>query len=210
MRRGPDRARPASNLPTAISFRRKPGITLGYCSKMASSHGARPSGSSHSMPTATRRQFLGAGTATMATVATATQRTGGSARRPNILYIHSHDTGRYTQPYGVSVPAPNLQRLAGESVLFRMAFSGAPTCSPSRAALLTGQCAHSSGMLGLAHRGFALNAYQQHIVHTLKPAGYTTVLAGLQHVAKDPEIIGYDKILPHQDTHAENVAPAAV
>jgi hypothetical protein len=32
--------------------------------------------------------------------------------RPNILYIHSHDTGRYIQPYGHAVPTPNLQRLA--------------------------------------------------------------------------------------------------
>ena len=35
-------------------------------------------------------------------------------RYPNILYIHSHDTGRYIQPYGHAVPTPNLQRLAEE------------------------------------------------------------------------------------------------
>ncbi len=130
--------------------------------------------------------------------------------RPNIVYIHSHDSGRYLSPYGQSVPTPNLQRLAQEGILFRKAFSAAPTCSPSRAALLTGLYPHSSGMLGLAHRGFSLNDYQQHIVHTLKPAGYTSVLAGLQHVAKVPETIGYDKILPHKDTSAVHVAPAAV
>ena len=28
---------------------------------------------------------------------------------PNILYLHSHDTGRYVQPYGHAVPTPNLQ-----------------------------------------------------------------------------------------------------
>ena len=53
--------------------------------------------------------------------------------RPHILYIHSHDTGRYLQPYGHAVPAPNLQRLAEAGVLFRQAFDAAPTCSPSRA-----------------------------------------------------------------------------
>jgi N-sulfoglucosamine sulfohydrolase len=130
--------------------------------------------------------------------------------RPNIVYIHSHDSGRYLSPYGQSVPTPNLQRLAQEGILFRKAFSAAPTCSPSRAALLTGLYPHSSGMLGLAHRGFSLNDYQQHIVHTLKPAGYTSVLAGLQHVAKVPETIGYDRVLPHKDTSAVHVAPAAV
>ena len=30
--------------------------------------------------------------------------------RPNILYIHSHDTGRYVQPYGHNIPTPNIQR----------------------------------------------------------------------------------------------------
>ena len=70
-------------------------------------------------------------------------------KRPNILYIHSHDTGRYVQPYGHDVPSPNIQQLAEQGVLFRQNFCAAPTCSPSRAALLTGQCAHSSGMLVL-------------------------------------------------------------
>jgi len=115
--------------------------------------------------------------------------------RPNILYIHSHDTGRYIQPYGHAVPTPNLQRLAEEGVLFRQAFSAAPTCSPSRAALLTGRWAHSSGMVGLAHRGFVLNDYRQHIVNTLRQAGYHTALCGIQHVAKQAETIGYDEVL---------------
>ena len=58
--------------------------------------------------------------------------------RPNILYIHSHDTGRYVQPYGYAIPTPSIQRLAEQGILFRKAFSAAPTCSPSRASLLTG------------------------------------------------------------------------
>ncbi|HHW08389.1 MAG TPA: sulfatase [Firmicutes bacterium] len=125
---------------------------------------------------------------------------------PNIVYIHSHDTGRYIQPYGHAVPTPHLQALAEEGVLFRRAFCAAPTCSPSRAALLTGQAPHSSGMLGLAHRGFSLNDYSQHIVHTLRRTGYTSALAGVQHVARDPEMIGYDQVLGKED--AEKLAIA--
>ncbi|HVB29317.1 MAG TPA: twin-arginine translocation signal domain-containing protein, partial [Terriglobia bacterium] len=30
-----------------------------------------------------------------------------TASRPNILYIHSHDTGRMTSPFGYAVPTPN-------------------------------------------------------------------------------------------------------
>ena len=116
---------------------------------------------------------------------------------PNILYIHSHDTGRYIQPYGHAVPTPNMQRLAEQGILFRQSFCAAPTCCPSRAALLTGQSAHSSGMLGLSHLGFSLTDYRQHILHTLRGAGYHSVLSGVQHIANiaDPSIIGYDRLL---------------
>src|SRR3954454_7065965 len=104
-----------------------------------------------------------------------------SARPFNIVYIHSHDSGRYLQPYGYPVPTPNLRKLAGQGVLFRQAFSAAPTCSPSRACLLTGQFAHQNGMIGLAHRGFAMNDYGKHILHTLRGSGYRSVVAALQH-----------------------------
>ena len=131
-------------------------------------------------------------------------------RKPNILYIHSHDTGRYIQPYGYNVPTPNLQKLASEGVMFRQAFDAAPTCSPSRAALLTGQCPHNNGMLGLAHRGFFLNDYNQHVLHWLRPHGYRSTLVGVQHIAKDPHVIGYDEIVSTRNNQAAEVAPAAV
>ncbi|HOL67497.1 MAG TPA: sulfatase [bacterium] len=122
-------------------------------------------------------------------------------KRLNVVYLHSHDTGRYVQPYGYAVATPNLQRLAEEGVLFRQAFCAGPTCSPSRAALLTGQYPHQNGMLGLAHRGFRLNDYSCHLVNTLKKAGYKTFLSGVQHEAgenmfpKPWKTIGYDGFL---------------
>src|SRR3982751_5285119 len=114
--------------------------------------------------------------------------------RPNIVYLHSHDTGRYIQPYGHAIPTPRLQRLAEQGVLFRKAFCAAPTCSPSRASLLTGHCPHNNGMLGLAHRGFSLKDYGEHILHTLRTAEYRSSLIGIQHLARDPKLIGYDEI----------------
>ena len=83
---------------------------------------------------------------------------------PSILYLHSHDTGRCVEPYGYGVRTPNIQRLAADGILFRQAFCAASTCSASRACLLTGQYAHSNGMLGLAHRGWSLNDYSHHVV----------------------------------------------
>ena len=132
------------------------------------------------------------------------------ATPPNILYLHSHDSGRYVQPMGYAVPTPNIQKLAEEGVLFRRSFCAAPTCSPSRAALLTGQSAHSSGMLGLAHRGFALHDDGQHLAAVLRGAGYHTVLAGMQHVGSNPAAIGYAEELAHESRQARDVSAAAV
>jgi arylsulfatase A-like enzyme len=130
-------------------------------------------------------------------------------RTPNIVYLHSHDTGRHIQPYGHQVPTPNIQRLADQGLLFRQAFSAAPGCSGSRAALLTGEYSHTNGMLGLAHRGYRLADYDHHLVHTLRGAGYTSVLIGEQHLSSDPRDIGYDRVCEIDSTHASEVAPAA-
>src|SRR5690625_3741660 len=113
----------------------------------------------------------------------------------NVLYIHTHDTGRYIQPYGYNMPTPNLMNLAEEGTLFRHAYSAAPTCSPSRSALLTGMWPHACGMTGLAHRGFQLNDYGQHLVQHVNKYDYESVLCGVQHEAPDPETIGYHQIL---------------
>ena len=129
--------------------------------------------------------------------------------RPNIIYLHSHDTGRYVQPYGFGVPTPNIQRLAEEGVLFRQAFCAAPTCSASRTALLTGQSPHSAGMTGLVNRGWQLNDYNQHLLHTLRGAGYHTVLGGLQHLHQERTHLGFDQIIaPPKSTMVAEVAPA--
>lgn len=131
-------------------------------------------------------------------------------KQPNILYIHSHDTGRYVQPYGFQVPTPNIQMLADQGVLFREAFCAAPTCSGSRASLLTGLYCHNNGMLGLAHRGWKLNDYRQHWVHTLRGVGYRSILIGEQHISLDPEVIGYDEVVPVDQNHASYVAPLTI
>jgi len=96
----------------------------------------------------------------------------------NIVYIHSHDTGRFIEPYGAAVPTPNLKQFADESVLFRQAFCANPTCSPSRASLLSGQYPHVCGMLGLAHRGFSMNDYSEHLAGYLGRKGYYPALVG--------------------------------
>lgn len=118
--------------------------------------------------------------------------------RPNIIYLHSHDTGRYISPYGYKIPTPHMQRFAEEGVLFRQAFNAAPTCSPSRAALLTGSSPHSCGQLGLTNRGFNLRDTRKHLCHTLKGAGYRTALFGVTHLHRNADLLGYDERSLHE------------
>jgi len=133
-----------------------------------------------------------------------------TGRPPNVLYLHSHDTGRYLEPFGYPVPTPNITQLANQGIVFRQAFCAVPTCSGSRAALLTGQYGHSNGMLGLAHRGWVLNDYGEHIVHMLRGAGYWSAMIGEQHIAKRPDVIGYDRVVKVETSHVDAVAPLAI
>jgi N-sulfoglucosamine sulfohydrolase len=66
------------------------------------------------------------------------------ATRPSILYCLADDWGwPHAGAYGDRVvKTPNFDRLAREGVLFTHAFSASPSCTPSRAAMLTGQAPH--------------------------------------------------------------------
>lgn len=121
------------------------------------------------------------------------------AQTLNILYIHTHDSGRVLSPYGYAVPTPNLAAFAKEAAVFRNCYCVGPTCSPSRAAMLSGTYPHQNGMLGLAQRGFSMD-YERHLVRYLNRNNYWTVLDGIQHEAgwyldtkKGAEMIGYQE-----------------
>jgi N-sulfoglucosamine sulfohydrolase len=69
-------------------------------------------------------------------------------KKPNILFLFADDWGRYASIYAESdgpgslnevVRTPNFDRIAKEGVLFRNAHVSAPSCTPCRSALLTGQ-----------------------------------------------------------------------
>jgi N-sulfoglucosamine sulfohydrolase len=63
------------------------------------------------------------------------------ARRPNILFCISDDQSyAHTGANGESqVKTPAFDRIAGEGIRFTRVFCDAPTCGPSRSAILTGQ-----------------------------------------------------------------------
>ena len=124
------------------------------------------------------------------------------AQRPNIVYLHSHDTGRAIEPMGSPVSTPNLMKLADEGVTMRQCFCANPTCSPSRAALLTGRYPHTNGMTGLVNRGFAIAEPERTISSFLRDqAGYRTACIGVQHIvpaARVPET-GFDEVILRPD-----------
>jgi len=69
-------------------------------------------------------------------------------KRPNIVFCFADDWGRYAGCYagldgrpGISdvVRTPNIDRIAREGVIFRHAFVTAPSCTPCRSSLLSGQ-----------------------------------------------------------------------
>lgn len=127
--------------------------------------------------------------------------------KPNIIYIHSHDTGRSIQPYGVAIETPNLQKFAEQGTLFQRAFCVSPTCSPSRAALLLGDYPHQNGVCGLANRGFSVLDTSSHVAHALRKSGYRSYLAGFQHIAENSDDIGYDEVLRF-NAYATQLGPA--
>lgn len=100
--------------------------------------------------------------------------------------------GRYNEIYGQKINTPTFMAIARQSTVFRNAFSAAPTCSPSRAALLTGMAPHSAGIFGLAHRGFEITDTNQHLSAFLKKKGYKTALFGVQHEVANPYNLAYD------------------
>ncbi len=66
---------------------------------------------------------------------------GSSARPPNIVLILADDLGWNQVGYHGSTfyETPHLDRLAAQGMQFRHAYSAAPICSPTRAALMTGR-----------------------------------------------------------------------
>ncbi|MDQ3692316.1 MAG: sulfatase [Chloroflexota bacterium] len=120
-----------------------------------------------------------------------------SRQPPHIVVITCHDLGRYLGCYGVgTVRTPNIDALAAAGARFTNAFTTAPQCSPSRAALATGRYPHCNGVMGLTHDrfGWDLHLEERTIASLLRERGYETHLFGLQHVTAHVERLGFDTV----------------
>jgi len=69
-------------------------------------------------------------------------------RMPNIIFIltDDHRWDAFSCMDHPFLKTPNLDRIAGEGVMFENSFCTTSLCSPSRASFLTGQYAHTHGV----------------------------------------------------------------
>lgn len=146
----------------------------------------------------TRRRFLQASGGAMALAASAdTSPPSTMPKRgtpPNILFLmadqHRGDcVGADGNPV---IQTPNLDRLAAEGALFRAAYSSTPTCTPARAALLTGMSPWNHGVLGAGKVG---RAYPVEMPRVLRDAGYHTLGIGKMHWDHQRTLHGFHKTI---------------
>ncbi len=100
-------------------------------------------------------------------------------KRPNILFVFADDWGRYASAYAKLEPGgpsdvistPHFDRVAREGVLFTHAFVNAPSCTPCRSSLLSGQYFWRTG-LGAILQGAIWDGTIPSYPLILKDAGY--------------------------------------
>ena len=149
----------------------------------------------HSAPQSlSRRSFLAA------TVGSAALYAAEPQRPPNILFIMSDDHAAHAiSAYGSRINrTPNIDRIASGGMKLNNCFCTNSICTPSRAAILTGQYSHKNGVYTLND---ALDGGRDNVAKQLKSAGYQTAMIGKWHLKNNPTGFDYWNILPGQGVY---------
>jgi arylsulfatase A-like enzyme len=117
------------------------------------------------------------------------------ATRPNVVFIMTDDAGYGDLgSYGAKdIRTPNLDRLAREGVRLTDFYANAPSCTPTRAGLITGRYQQRAGFeypLGMQLPGDfdrGLPVTGRSLPQLMKNAGYATALVGKWHLGWKPE-----------------------
>jgi len=147
-----------------------------------------------------RREFLRAAGFTAAALAMPgcgnqlQQASGGrSTDKPNVVIIFCDDVG-YADigVFGAKgYETPNLDRMAAEGVKFTDFYAAASSCTPSRAALMTGCYPQRVGLPNVIgpKATIGISDREQTIAETLKPLGYATACYGKWHLGHHPKFL---------------------
>ncbi len=139
-------------------------------------------------------KFLGLGVA-LSPLFTSTRRVLASSQKRNIILILTDDH-RYDMigclSKHPSLKTPNLDRLVKNGMLFENGFVTTSLCSPSRASILTGQYAHTHGII---NNSTSLPDSVWTFPQSLQKAGYKTAFVGKWHMgrASDEPRPGFDR-----------------
>ncbi len=111
--------------------------------------------------------------------------------KPNIIFLFTDDQ-RYDAIGGVdpTITTPNLDRLAARGTRYANAFVTLSICSPSRAAVMTGQYGSVNGVTTLGRR---IAEDSPLLPELLRDAGYRTAMYGKWHLGNKPTEIGFDE-----------------
>lgn len=106
------------------------------------------------------------------------------ARKPNVVFLFADQMRN--QALGCigrdkNTKTPNMDKLAGQGMLFTQAISGYPLCTPYRAMLLTGRYGTTTGMIG---NEMELPESEITFAQVLKKQGYKTGFIGKWHLEK--------------------------
>ncbi len=123
--------------------------------------------------------------------------------QPNIILIMADDLGYgELSCYGSKkVKTPNLDALAKKGIKFLDFHANGPVCSPTRAALMTGNYQQRSGVEGVItaanHREVGLSLNESTLAEELKILGYSTAMYGKWHLGYaepfNPTYQGFDQ-----------------
>ncbi|EDM25149.1 mucin-desulfating sulfatase (N-acetylglucosamine-6-sulfatase) [Lentisphaera araneosa HTCC2155] len=121
-------------------------------------------------------------------------------QKPNILFIMSDDhtsqaVGVYNSRLAKLNPTPTIDSIAQEGIIMTNAFCNNAICTPSRAAIMTGQYSAVNGVTTL---GGKLDSEHQYLANEMKKAGYQTAVIGKWHLKHRPAAFDYYKVLPGQ------------